>query len=88
VPAPPAAPLPSWVNAGPKPTTWQLKLTALVALEAVMKEVMKPATVTDEQRKGYLIYTKCKALALGATIGPEAESALRQATLAMIKLVY
>jgi len=82
------APLPSWVNAGPKPTATQLKLTALVALEAAVKGSMNLATLTPDQRKGWETYQKCKSLALGTSVGPEAASALRMATIAIVKLVF
>jgi len=90
-PPPPAAPRPTGgrLFAPAAVNLADLKLAALVALEAVVKaKFANPANRTEDARKAYETYTKCKALALNNSNDNEAGAALRAATLALIKMTY
>lgn len=86
------------VFATPKPSYRALKLAAMVALEAAMVAKLEDAgglaTLTDDTRHSFARYKKIKALALGVTptatpeTRVEADSALRLATLELVKLAY
>jgi hypothetical protein len=92
--APRVAPVSGPVFATPAPNARALKLAGLVALEAAFtqKVVELGKGVTDELRDAYAKYKKCKALALGAVANSamqnEADTALRLAVVALVKLTY
>jgi len=76
----------------PKPTAQGLKLVALAALEDVLVVRLRDAGITPEARKAFDRYQKLKALALGAVTSTamqnEADSALRMATIELVKLAF
>jgi len=76
----------------PKPTAAGLKLVALAALEDVLVTKLRDTGITPEVRKAYDRYSKLKALALGPVTSPamqnEADSALRMATVELVKLAF
>lgn len=82
--------------AAPKSSYRALKLAALVALEAALIQKLEEAggvaTLTDTTRSAFALYKKVKALALGPTSSTtdqtEADSALRLATIQLVKLAY
>lgn len=66
-----------------------LKFAALVALEEVVKvKFQNPALRTPDAAHTFETYQKCKALALNNPNANESAVALRQATLAIVKLAY
>jgi len=76
----------------PKPAAKDLKLVALAALEDAMVVKLRDTGVTPEARKAFERYQKLKALALGPVTSPamqnEADSALRMATVELVKLAF
>jgi hypothetical protein len=97
VPTPRPAPVASApIFSTPKPNTRALKLVALVALEAAFTQKCIDAggikNCSDDIRNAFTKYTKIKTLALGAAINVqtqnEADTALRFATIELLKLCY
>ena len=97
--APAATPKPTQAFATPKPTIHGQKLIALAALEDVVMVALAslPAkAIGDETRKAWDQYQKLKAMALGTSHTTalttaqqtEAATALRLATVALVKLAF
>jgi len=78
----------------PKPALRPLRLAALVALEDVFKQkcMDQPATVTEDVRTAFKQYQKVKNRALAPStdvaMQNEADTALRVATLNLVKLAF
>lgn len=76
----------------PAPNTRALKLAGLVALEAAFIQKTAESGATPELRAAFAQYKKVKALALGAVANSsmqnEADTALRLAVVALVKLTY
>jgi hypothetical protein len=76
----------------PKPTHRAQKLIVLAALEQLFALKLAETGITDDVRHAYATYKKVKALALGPTSSDpariEADSALRMATIHLVKLAY
>jgi hypothetical protein len=79
--------------ATPKPTFAGAKLVVLAGLEdAFALKLAEAKTLSDDQRRAFDRYNKMKALALGpisnAAMQNEATTALRLATIELVKLVF
>jgi hypothetical protein len=78
----------------PKPALRPLRLAALVALEDVFKQkcMDQPTTVTEDVRSAFKQYQKVKNRALAPStdvaMQNEADTALRVATLNLVKLAF
>lgn len=90
---PPVTPRPAApIYSAPVKTSRGLKLAALAALEDVFVQQCKESGVTDDARKAFAQYQKLKALAIGHTSNSamqnEADTALRMATINLVKVTF
>lgn len=78
--------------AAPAPSTRGQKLIALAALEDLFALKLRDTGITQDDRDAFARYEKLKALALGPTTNSamqtEADSALRMATIALVKVAF
>lgn len=90
--APSAASFGSKAYSAPAPTYRDAKVVALSSLESAFVLKLKESGITDDARAAYDKYKKLKALALAPTLNVftqnEADAALRQAVIALVKFAF